>query len=369
MTSKTVVYGGGFYLFPPDGAGRRVIGVARLISHAGYKVVLCPANGKSLYGEVLTDGCEYEEDRGWKQISFSQQSKIVDNATKKYNPCAVIVYNPVNIVAIRARISAFTSGAKFILDVTEWYQYSHFTSFKWRLEIFLRMNVVYRFFNRAICGSDYLSERFGRKVSVVIHPIPEMTLAEAAHAPPLAPQPLKVAYVGFPGLRKDKIAELIELLDAVARDVAFPMEIHVAGPDRAVVESVSVSSPNCRVIAYGKIEKRRVLELYALCHLTAVIRDNARYEWAGFPIKAIESWMSGIPVIVMSQTRFAWTATTYGATIVIDEDDPVGSLRRGLTDIYDNASAYRSKSLASLNVARDRHIEDVYRERIARVLA
>ena len=50
------------------------------------------------------------------------------------------------------------------------------------------------------------------------------------------PGAVRIAYVGFPGLRKDKIVEFIKMLGAATKDVTFPVEMHVAGPDRSLVE-------------------------------------------------------------------------------------------------------------------------------------
>ncbi|WP_245261573.1 glycosyltransferase [Ancylobacter sp. FA202] len=368
MSKRCVLYLGGFYLYPPDAAGRRVLSIASLIAKEGFEVILYPSNMDAPEGTVFSASENYEAARDLSQLPHLAYVRLVARALRRRRPDAAIVYNPTSLLAATVWLVAQRTGTRCVLDVTEWYQYSHFGSLKWVLEIFVRMHLVYRLFARAICGSYYLAEHFGRKLSVVIPPLPSIGAVAGPHAPPLAPGPLRLVYAGFPGQHKDKIPETIQFLDEVAFATPFPIELHLAGPERSQIGDLMPRSGNFRLIAHGRLGREELRDLYALCHLSVLIRSNERYEWAGFPMKATESWASGVPVVVMSHSRFAQTATAYGASVVIDPQDPVGSLRNGLTTLYGNPDAYREKSTGALRLVEDRHSPETYRESIRRIL-
>ncbi|WMT92940.1 glycosyltransferase [Pelagibacterium sp. H642] len=263
---------------------------------------------------------------------------------------AAVLYNPSNALSLLLRIMTLVRDIHAALDITEWYEYDHLSSWRAKAEVFLRMNISYKLFSRMIFITEYLSRCYNPRIGKVIPPLVERP-ARGSSTKNMELVPLKILYAGFPG-KKDRI----DLLIAWINKVNFPHEIQLilAGP-RADELDLSSSAQNFQIVALGPVDRETVFQLYRECHISAIIRDDARYEWAGFPTKSVEGWSLGVPVLVMSHSHFAKRAREYGAAAVIEASDPVGSLERVLWKIYLEGDYLDKMRAASFRLSRDHH--------------
>lgn len=345
-----VIYTGNFRLFPADAAGRRVLALAEALRSAGRIVYLCPRLGWTPTGIVkFVDEFDYDR-QIVKGVRFSLRRLLRELMAPSVG--AVILYNPSNFLALVLNAVAGIRGMVAALDLTEWYEYAHLPSFQAKAEVFVRMNFTYRLFSRMIFISEYLASCYDPIIGRVIPPlVPKELLIESA---PISGHQgaLKILYAGFPG-KKDRIDLLVKWLSQA--NLPFPVQLILAGPRPDQVPDFDAVEGKFTVTALGPVERKKVFELYNKCHLSAIIRDDARYEWAGFPTKSVESWSHGVPVLAMSHSKFAKTASEYGAAAIIEASNPIASIERILRDIFLKESRLNEMSVAALRLARDHH--------------
>ncbi|WP_332712162.1 glycosyltransferase [Pelagibacterium mangrovi] len=353
---KKILYTGNYRLFPADAAGRRVLQLALALRQTGHCVLLAPRLGQTPantmefdehtdYDQELSSGAKFAWLRLLREVC----------AAEKYH--AVILYNPSNTLALMLRIATKIRGIHAALDITEWYEYSHLSSWLAKAEVFVRMNITYRLFSRMIFISDYLESSYNPKIGRVIPPLMTEAFAVKHSRHPVEPEPLKIFYAGFPG-KKDRIDLLVNWLNKVS--LPFPIQLILAGPKADQVVTTSAQLNKLQIVALGPVDRRTVFKHYQNCHVMAIIRDDARYEWAGFPTKSVEGWSLGVPVLVMSHSRFAMRAREYGAAAVIEASDPIESLERELWKIYFDEDYLNKLSAAALQLVNDHHQVDTY---------
>ena len=348
-----VLYTGNFRLFPADAAGRRVLALSDALKRAGHSVCLIPRLGYRQSHIVEYDTCvdfDYILDNGTK---FSWARLIREAYSTSYS--AIIAYNPSNLLALLVRLISSLRGTNAVLDLTEWYEYAHLPSFRSKAEVFLRMNATYRLFSRMIFISEYLASCYRPAIGRIIPPLVSATPLKAPRHTFDRNGPLKILYAGFPG-QKDRIDRLILWLEQV--ELPFPVQLILAGPRPDQINAVG--SNGFEIVSLGPVHRQKVFELYQECHLSAIIRDDARYEWAGFPTKSVESWSFGVPILVMSHSRFAKSALQYGAAVAIDEVDPVASLENTLKRIYFDEGCLAQLSESALRLTQERHLVTNY---------
>lgn len=351
MSARRVIYTGNFRLFPADAAGRRVLALASALHIGGASVLLYPTLGRTPMQVSEFDPAE-DYDRCIETGAEFSLSALLSGIKSLDRLDAVILYNPSNFLALVTKALASFRGVHAVLDLTEWYEYSHLPSFRARAEVFVRMNIIYRLFSRMIFITDFLSQSYKPGIGRVIPPL----MAEEPEAYKRRgldrDGPLRILYAGFPG-RKDRIDLLIQWLSRA--DLPFPVQLVLAGPRTDQIPPVEETGNGLEIIALGPVDRQRVFDLYKECHLSAIIRDDARYERAGFPTKSVEGWSFGVPVLVLSHSTFSQTARECGAAAVIDAAQPIQSLERVLKDIYMEDGRLEGMSEASWHLARDHH--------------
>lgn len=351
MVAQRVIYTGNFRLFPADAAGRRVLALASALHLSNITVLLYPSLGMTPAGLMRFDK-DIDYDKQVDGVVRFSLCNLLQEMHGPNQPNSIILYNPSNYVALAARIFAWFYGINAVLDITEWYEYRHLPSIRSKVEVIVRMNIIYKMFSRMIFISDFLSQFYRPEIGRIIPPLIDHEAPANSYRAFQPKGPLRIVYAGFPG-RKDRVDLLIEWLSQV--DLPFRVELILAGPNADQIAYPVARRSQFEIIALGPVDRQDVFRLYQECHLSAIIRDDARYEWAGFPTKSVEGWSFGVPVLVMSHSRFARVAREYGAAAVIDAAYPVASLEGLLKEVYFGHGYLDSMSEASVRLAADRH--------------
>ena len=365
MRDRTVIYTGNFRLCPADAAGRRVLALASALHLGGYSVRLYPALGKiSKTFRVFNPEVDYDQkDADGEECSLGVVLRALRN---EGGIQAVILYNPSNAAAMILRFYTACLGIRAVLDLTEWYEYSHLPSLRAVAEVFFRMNLSYRLYSRMILISEYLYNHYRPPIGRVIPPLAGSDMVLRKERAKLeGDEPLRIFYAGFPG-KKDRIDLLIGWLTEVS--LPFPVQLILAGPKINQISDFAVERDGLEIVALGPIDREAVFNLYAECHISAIIRDDARYERAGFPTKSVEGWSFGVPALVMSHASFALRAFEYGAAIAIESENPVSSLESILKGLYMDKERLSAMSESALRLVADHHSVESYVDVVKEVL-
>jgi glycosyltransferase involved in cell wall biosynthesis len=370
--SLNVLYTGAFRFPDKDAAAFRVYSVAQLLKAQGHSVSFAGWEAGTTPYDYRGHDCypqgEFRERetnvfmrvcgfflRGWRTLSWLRANDRFD---------LVVAYNPPALFSLALLLLGRARHFSVALDSTEWYDSSHLPGGKYgpaAIENWLRMNVCYLFFRNVIAISGFLEQKF-RKVNVVR--IPPLWLSDEEHtAGRNIVDVIKVMYAGDAG-KKDKLVPFIEKMAEVERITSRRVELHVAGIDDASLDRIlknasfdSVKRPT--IICYGRLSRAEVIDLYRLCHFSILFREDARYAWAGFPTKAMESWSMGVPIITNAIGDVAKLARHLENAIVVDEFASPESLAHAVNEIIESG-LYPSMVENSLEIARQYFSPDAY---------
>ena len=334
-----ILYTGAFRFPEGDAAAFRVQAVARLFSEAGHEVAFAGwEDGAAPYTYAGSDCFPQSEFRSERVPALTRLAGFLLRGRRtlawlKTVPAydVVIAYNPPAIFAILLKSYGRAHGIKVVIDSTEWYQASHLPGGAWgpaAAENWLRMHLAYRLYPNLIVISRLLERHFSGRNLVRIPPLLPVPLAPVARAIP-GPA-LRILYAGEAG-RKDRLAQLVTALPALAAQLALPLELHIAGMDQAQLRALPgmpAWGPGlaAQVQCHGRVAREQVLALYRHCHFSVLFREDARYAHAGFPTKAMESWSQGCPLITNAVGDLRALAVHMGNAIVLEEDQLVTGL-------------------------------------------
>jgi len=359
---KRILYAGNFRLNPPDAAGKRVLELSHGFAKLGHIVDLLPMNAPLNCALAFNSANPFSEELINDNMSYWQILSAVTKSIKKQDYSHVILYNPSAGLSLVTLLRSFKGRFSVILDCTEWYEAEHLSSFAAKAEVFTRMRCLYPMFRRSIAISPFLERYLSHKQSIVIPPLVRASELVQGNSDRdfLSDGKLKICYAGFPG-SKDRIDLLATSLDNIAASLPFKVELHLAGPDESeLADLFSSLGGHLSVHAHGRLTRHAIMDMYRTSQLSAVFRNDARYEKAGFPTKAVESWSQAVPVIVLNHSVFAAIGREYGAVIDVDSANIEGAMIELLTDLYFHPATYNRLRAGALKLANEQHVVDRY---------
>lgn len=302
MSTKSILYLGGFELPDKNAAAQRVISNAKLLSEMGYEVKLVGVAKSQHEQSFIFNGfschcLKYPETiREWLYhiITFLPFSEV-----KKYNPDVIILYNFPAIAGKKILRYCQRKHIKVIHDLTEWEQTDGWSprDIVKRVDTFLRMNVIMWRMDGVIAISKWLYDHYRNKVKCVFVP-PTVDLNDPKwnrKRELRSNHPITLVYAGSPGgVVKDR-------LDLIVKEVSKYQSIKllVVG----INEDQYYSGFNVRreqlknVVFKGRLQHFDAVKAVCEADFQMLIRDKSRKNDAGFPTKLVESFACGTPVI------------------------------------------------------------------------
>ena len=380
---RSVLYTGAFRFPDQDAAAFRVFSIAQLWKASGWNVAFAgwerAPEGVTQYVYCGHDCFSQDEFRsgpvnpvrrvfgflfrGHKTVRWIWKNR------DKFG--AIVAYNPPALFAVALLLMGKLFGIKIVLDSTEWYESDHLPGGYYGLASFenwLRMNLVYKFFNHVICISSFLEKHFQSKNIIRIPPLlPSDKLVSSLK--PNIRQGISLIYAGEAG-KKDLLATLIASLPGIQEKICVRIQLHIVGMNwLELSELVSKHGFNpdlirSFVVCHGRVPRDEVLQLYSVCHFSVLFREIKRYALAGFPTKAMESLANGCPIITNAVGDLAKLASNGVNAFVLEESQ----LERQLPALLNQAMSeerYALMAVSARNTAMDCFSPYVYKDRFS----
>lgn len=315
--NRVIVYLGPFS-FPNGGAAaRRILGNAKAIRAAGYRVMIASGQSAREAGpstefdgfEVVSLGERTAEHlpRLLKHFAYvnmgSKSVAWLDSLPQR--PYAVVLYSGYSPYLLRLLPWAKRNGVRLVFDAVEWYQPDSMAGYlsPYQLNIELAMRTLLPRVPNLISISSYLHRHYTARGcrSVVVPPLLDTADTVYSDTGRDAAQPLRLVYAGSPG-KKDLLDNIMDAVLQV-RQQGLNIHLSVAGiPAAASMHYPSVQRASAALVE-GTIEFAGVLghadsmDLVRRADFSLLLRNDARYAKAGFPTKFVESLSVGTPVI------------------------------------------------------------------------
>ena len=198
---------------------------------------------------------------------------------------------------------------KLLVDVAEWYDYSHLPFGKYgpvALDVHFALTRLIPKCDGVIGISSYLTDYYSSRgvKSIRIPQLYDMHEEKWNFSEPESfdPQSLNLVYAGVPG-RKDLIGNAVRGLK-ILKAKGNKVKLHLFGPsmndvrlcldkDAPLVDELQGTS----LIFHGRISPERIPSMLAKADFSILLRPDARYANAGFPTKLVESFAAGLPII------------------------------------------------------------------------
>ncbi len=332
-SKKTIIYVGGFELPDKNGAAQRVVANGKIFRALGYNVVFCGVD-KAISDSVDLMATEakhfdftcyatpYPKSKGAWLKTLSQSGEVKRLITDRYkgDVAAVICYNHPAIAQWHIRALCRRHGAKYIADVTEWYESSGggllFGLVKW-FDTTLRMRLMHRLVDALITTSSIITEFYARTRHIPIVELPTLYDKEAIHINRIETTPSVVhasrwIYAGSPfnaGRLDRKRENIKDRLDAVVilaarlNEEATPVALTIYG---VTIDDYLKAFPehedmlkrhSAQILFCGNKPHKEILNSLQQSDFSIFFRKKSRLTEAGFPSKLAESISCGTPVI------------------------------------------------------------------------
>ena len=335
-----------------NAAAHRVLNNAKIFRELGYHVAFCGVdhditeNAKEVTKIDSFDNipAAYPKSTSeWvrQQIDFSHIRKAIEF----YNDVKyVVAYNMHALPLFRLQRYAKKKNISVIADVTEWYEY--FFSFK--LQKFIRWldtNIVMRYLTKKVDGliaiSSYLKNYYQKYIEniVVVPPLVDLTEDVWQADCEKKNDCLEFVYSGVPGSRneKDKIGMIIECLEKLPAEKQFMFTvIGITEPQFLAIYpelSKTLEKLNGKIQFSGRVSHRESIVALKKADYSLIIRDRNRKNMAGFPTKFVESYTSGIGIIVNNFSDVAQYLPKEGKNILINSSK-VDRVLDALQDVF-----------------------------------
>ena len=316
---KSIAYVGEFDFPLGDPGSIRVLSNGKIFRDIGYDVsFFCHKGSKSLQpvsGEY--QGFYFSK----KSIPNNKIIRMGERLIRGINTLALLKENTQNypeIIVYYGNSSRFLfpllsfarrNKIKLLVDVAEWYDYSHLPFGKYgpvALDVHFALTRLIPKCDGVIGISSYLTDYYSSRgvKSIRIPQLYDMHEEKWNFSEPESfdPQSLNLVYAGVPG-RKDLIGNAVRGLK-ILKAKGNKVKLHLFGPsmndvrlcldkDAPLVDELQGTS----LIFHGRISPERIPSMLAKADFSILLRPDARYANAGFPTKLVESFAAGLPII------------------------------------------------------------------------
>lgn len=190
---------------------------------------------------------------------------------------------------------------KLIVDVVEWYDYSHLPMGRYGLkayDVHLAITKIIPMCDGVITISSYLENYFNRyglkniRIPIIMD---THIVVESSKLIVFDQDYLNLIYAGFAG-KKDLILNVIKSVEQLTQR-GIKVKLHLLGCSKDDLLREMKCSLSENIICYGKVEQTLVSQYLLAADFSILIRPQKRYANAGFPTKFVESLSVGLPVI------------------------------------------------------------------------
>jgi glycosyltransferase involved in cell wall biosynthesis len=310
----------GPFSFPSNNANSiRVLGVANALSSEGIDIYICSQDTNDFTTPMfdLHDKVEVVPLDEAPNPTLPRWRRLIKIAKMGGNTVSWLKHNSDNVDAVIVygtpffyllRILPLCKKLKIpiILDVVEWYDYSHLPGGKYGLQSLLykySMEVLSNKANGIIAISRYLENHF-RSFDLPTIRVPPIFKKLDVRPIQFRKQDNKyhICYSGTLGL-KDQIIIFLKALFEIP-DVEDKVKLHLIGITgdefTALCKELNLDSKkqviDSVIMVYGRIENKLAKNIISSSDFTVLFREKTRFTMAGFPSKVGESLSLGTPV-------------------------------------------------------------------------
>ena len=214
----------------------------------------------------------------------------------------IIIYYGISAnILIPLRTYCRHNKIKLIVDVVEWYDYSHVPMGKYGLkayDIHLAITKIIPMCDGVICISSYLEDYFKRyNMKIIRIPI----IMDTHITTDLLKQSifdqnyLNLIYAGFAG-KKDLILNVVRSVEKLTQK-NIKIKLHLLGCAKEDLSEIAGCVLSENIICYGRVDQALVSQYLRTADFSILVRPQERYANAGFPTKFVESLNAELPVI------------------------------------------------------------------------
>lgn len=318
---KIVGYVGEFKFPQGDAYSQRALGLGKILKSIDYDVFFqgidnpseYPAAGtfqNFKYANIVKDEISHKEK--FQTISNLLKSGFISRKKLFQSDIrfkAIIVAGGYTRYLIPYISFARRRGIKVIVDVVEWFDYSHlplgkYGPFAW--DVHYALTHLIPQCDGVIGISSYLNDYYSSRgvKSIRIPQLVDMHEEKWNFSEPesFAPQSLNLVYAGVPG-KKDLIGNAVRAIK-ILKEKGHRVKLHLLGPslndirfcldkDAPLVDELQ----GTELIFHGRISQQQIPAMLAKADFSILLRPDARYANAGFPTKLVESFAAGVPII------------------------------------------------------------------------
>jgi len=292
---------------------------SKISSFEGFKI-LNTAKGYSLFSRIINYTL-----RGIKFINILRKEKTT--------PEILIYYGSSSRILLPLMILCKIKRIKLVVDVVEWYEYSHLPLGKWgplALDVHLAMKYLIPKTKGVIAISTFLEDYYKPKLSTIRIPILiDKSEFDSNKVTPIDfnKNYLHLVYAGYAG-KKDLIYHVIDAVQCINKE-SKKIEFHILGMTIEEIEKVKGCAVGESIKAYGKLSRREVSSFLGGADFSVLFRPIERFSKAGFPTKFVESLSNSLPVLgnLTSDLKF-YLKDSFNGMIV--ENTEVNSIIRAL---------------------------------------
>lgn len=318
MTYKgTIIYIGGFELPDKNAAAHRVLSNGKIFKDLGYKVVFIgiDKNLKSNINIIDTKNTTQGFDT-WsmfypkRMTDWIRYLLDIEDFKKIFNlyddVCLVVAYNYQAIALNRLKKFCRSSNCKIIADCTEWYSTKGagllFKIIKGS-DSFLRMRIIQKKLDGLIVISSYLEQYYKKHCKTIkIPPLVDLDEEKWKVSSDISRNiNVKLIYSGSPGIEKDKINLLIDMLYEFRNNDKFSLEVVGLSKEQFIKDfpnyNCKLEELSEKIKFHGRVSHIQSLKILKSADACMFIRKSNLTTTAGFPTKFVESISCGIPVL------------------------------------------------------------------------
>lgn len=303
------------YRYPAGDAGAvRQQGFAKLFMALGYSVTIVALGECSDFttkedAETGATCCSLRYPGEGIYSKIKSRVMFFDNALKLVNdkkPTHILVEDIGLRNLFRLKKHCNKNGITLIHDSVEWYSSSEFKlgvlSPEYISKCILNSILIDKNI-RVIAISRYLEKYYAKKgiATVRIPVFMDYSLYENKKKR-LDSEIVTILYAGSPG-RKDYLKEVINALNILTFEERKRIKLRIIGCTKEqLIKNCGVSTETINSLSdslevKGRLSREEVLKQYESADFSVLIRPQLRYAQAGFPTKAVESLMTGTPII------------------------------------------------------------------------
>lgn len=312
-----IIYVGPVEVPSNSAASRRVLGNAKAIQAAGYKVMIGGAqvgenNYKSHEGiEVYEVGERKHENLPTllKYAAYSKMGKLTIEwlDTLEVDITAIVLYSGYSPYLLRLLPWCKKKNIPLVFDAVEWYEASstlqkYLNPYYWNIDYAMRRLIPQT--QNVIAISTYLQDYYvGKNCNTVIIP-PLLDTRTEPKKKGLLEDGIILSYTGSPG-KKDYLDNCLDAVIEFNEEVTQKnFIIHIAGIDEA--QLLTFDSLKIRgfkklpvyIKSFGMVPTDKALSITRNSHFSMLLRPDKRVSNAGFPTKVVESLAMGTPLLL-----------------------------------------------------------------------